>query len=213
MRVLIACERSGIVREAFRARGHDAFSCDLVAAEDGSPFHLIGDALEIIRTTQADLVITHPPCTRLANSGVLRLYRGGKKINGIDPVKWAELEQGSRFFAGFLRFKGKLVIENPIMHGHAKRLIEEYSGFEMPRPQVIQPHEFGDPESKATCLWLYGVPELKATNRLKLPECGHWANQTPSGQNKLGPSKERAILRARTYRGIADAMAEQWGGL
>lgn len=205
MRVLIGCERSGVIRRAFRLRGHDAWSCDLEPSDDSSEFHHVGDALEFAKSQHWDLGIFHPPCTRLCNSGVLRLYRDGKKRNGIDPMKWAEMKSGRDFFMRCYSLKiTRLAVENPIPHGHAD--LPHYS-------QKIQPWEFGHPESKATCLWLRNLPPLMATTILQMPECGHWNNQTMSGQNKLPPSPDRSAIRAKTYTGIADAMAEQWGFL
>lgn len=207
MRVLIGMERSGVIREAFRAFGHDAYSCDLVPAEDGSSFHLQMDVREALKRGPWELFIVHPVCTRLSNSGVLRLYVGGKKVNGRDLLKWDDMEEAARFFRSMLEADvPRICVENPVMHGHAKRIVG------MEQTQTIQPHQFGDPESKRTCLWLIGLPPLVPTNILPLPECGHWENQTPSGQNKLGPSPTRHIERARTYPGPARAMAEQWGG-
>jgi hypothetical protein len=152
-----------------------------------------------------DLIIGHPPCTRLSNSGVLRLYRDGKKANGIDPSKWQEMEDAATFFKLILNAPAeKVCVENPIQHCHAKKLIG------CDHTQTIQPFQFGHPESKRTCLWLKGLPPLQPTKILPLPECGYWQNQTPSGQNKLGPSPTRAYDRAKTYPGIAQAMAIQW---
>ena len=244
--LLIACERSGAVREAFRRRGVDAWSCDLAPSEDGSPHHFQGDAFAALRDAPAvcglrsavwSLVIAHPPCTRLANSGVLRLYKNGKKINGIDLDKWAAMRAGAYFFECFFRFyAGKLVVENPIMHGHAFQLLCE-TVQATPR-QIIQPYEFGHDASKATVLWLRRMPPLRHTKfvpphyvcacggprfsydlgKYGCPNCcgasgparAVWANQTGSGQNKLAPGPKRAIDRARTYEGIAEAMADQW---
>lgn len=224
MNVLIACERSGVVREAFRRRGHNAYSCDLVSPDDDSAHHLVGDALKIIkggwRDRPWDLVIAHPPCTRLSNSGALRLYKGGKFENGRDIFKWDEMDRAALFFRQFFVVSAesgvpKLCVENPIQHGHA------YEAHACGKPtQIVQPWEFGDDASKATCLWLRNLPELRQTllikprivigaNGRKYPR---WANQTDSGQNRLGPSPNRAKIRAQTYPGIAEAMAEQWGG-
>lgn len=209
MRVLIGCEVSGVVRRAFRALDHDAWSCDLLPADDGSPFHIIADhdlhLLDIAKRWRGkgwDLGIFHPPCTRLANSGVLRLYVGSKKAGGLDPAKLTEMRAAACFFAACLNAPIPAVcVENPVPHYHA----------ELPRwTQTVQPWQFGDPESKRTCLWLRGLPSLKPTKVLPLPACGHWENQCPGGQNKLGPSPERAAIRARTYDGIAGAMAAQW---
>lgn len=151
MRVLIACEESQTVVEQFLLRGHDAISCDLLPGRKGLP-HYQGYLEDFIGNgDEWDLIIAHPPCTRLANSGVLRLYKDGKKINGIDPVKWKEMEDGAAFFKMILtRNCKKLCVENPIMHGHAKKLI----GVE--QTQVIQPYNFGEDAKKATCLWLKG---------------------------------------------------------
>ncbi len=223
MNVLIACERSGVVREAFRRKGHDAYSCDLAPAEDGSPHHIQDDALKVMtrRITSVshiiwDLVIAHPPCTRLANSGSLRLYKDGKYANGRDWEKWQEMERGALFFRQFFILTPpgtKLCVENPIQHCHAR----EAHGCGKPT-QIVQPYHFGDDASKATGLWLRGLPPLimgnfhpgryveKNGRRLQ-----RWSNQTDGGQNKLPPSPTRAIERSKTYHGIAEAMAEQWG--
>lgn len=216
MRILIACERSGKIRDAFRRRGHDAWSCDLAASETETAFHIQGDVLKHLAGW--DAIIAHPTCTRLANSGVLRLYRDGKKINGFDLDKLAEMAEGASFFAALWCAPcAKVCVENPIIHCHAKLEIQDcirilHDGNPpLPKPQIIQPFQFGHPESKATCLWLRGLPGLIPTSILPMPECGYWENQTPSGQNKLAPSKHRALDRARTYDGIAEAMAEQWG--
>lgn len=210
MQILIGCEQSGVVRRAFRAAGHEAWSCDLLPAADDSEFHIQAegdlDLLEIAKKWNGrpwDIGIFHPPCTRLANSGVLRLYKGGKKRNGFDPVKLRELRAARKFWRSCWNAPiERLCIENPIPHWRAVL---------PPWTQTIQPWEFGDPESKRTCLWLRGLPPLMPTNILPLPECGHWQNQTKSGQNKLSPGPQRAAIRAKTYQGIAAAMADQWG--
>lgn len=210
MKVLIACECSGVVRDAFRARGHDAWSCDLLPDVNGNgEFHFRRDVLDCLDRVW-DLMIAHPPCTRLANSGVLRLYNLGKKINGIDPSKWAEMRVGAALFRALWNAPvvARICVENPVMHGHARAAIGE-----LPKPQRIQPFQFGHPESKATMLWLKNLPPLVPTNILTKPECGYWENQTPTGQNKLGPSPTRAAKRAVTYKGIAEAMAKQWSDL
>src|SRR5689334_20917904 len=135
LNILIACEESGEVRRRFRELGHNAYSCDLKPAADGSPHHIIGDALEILKRgceiapgvfAPWDLVIAHPPCTYLCNSGVLRLYKGGKKGGGIDLDRWAKMRDAAYFFDCFRRFyAGPLCIENPIMHGHGFELLSE----------------------------------------------------------------------------------------
>ena len=204
MNVLVGCERSGVIREAFRKRGHDAYSCDLVPSDDGSPFHLQMDVrIALSERGPWDLFIAHPECRFLANSGVLRLYLGGKKVNGPDEARWAAMREAAAFFKFCLDAPvPKICVENPVMHGHAKALIG------MNYTQSFQPYEFGEDASKRTCIWLKGLPKLVPTNLLVKEQ---YANQTPSGQNKLGPSPERSALRAKTYQGVADAMAAQWG--
>ncbi|MFA6240405.1 MAG: hypothetical protein WC655_05730 [Candidatus Hydrogenedentales bacterium] len=210
MRVLIGCEVSGVVRRAFRALGHDAWSCDLLPAADGSPFHIVADhdlhLLDIAadwRGKRWNLGIFHPPCTRLCNSGVLRLYKGSKKAGGLDPDKLAEMREAACFWAACWNAPiASVCCENPVPHYHAGL---------PPWTQTVQPWQFGEPESKRTCLWLRGLPVLVPTRVLEFPACGHWRNQCFGGQNKLGPSPTRAADRARTYEGIATAMAVQWG--
>ena len=196
MKVLIACEFSGVVRRAFRERGHNAWSCDLLPTLDNSPHHLHMDAGIPLMDRGWDLMIAHPPCTRLCNSGVSWLARRDL---------WDEMYEACNFFN---QLKGALIpricIENPVPHKYARALIGDYT-------QTIQPYQFGHGESKRTCLWLKNLPPLHSTDILPLPESGHWDNQTPSGQNKLGPGPTRAMLRSITYQGIANAMADQWG--
>lgn len=196
MRVLVACEYSGKVREAFRSKGHDAWSCDLLPADDGSPYHIQGDVLEIINDGW-DLLIGHPPCTYLCNSGVSWLH----KI----PERWDQMREGAEFFKALWDSDiPKIAIENPIMHKYAKEIIGSN------QTQLIQPYQFGHPESKATCLWLKGLDPLVETDNVKevwksLPK------KEAQRLHMLPPSEDRWKLRSETYQGIADAMAEQWG--
>lgn len=196
MRVLVACEYSGKVREAFRAKGHDAWSCDLLPADDGSPYHIQGDVLEILNDGW-DLLIGHPPCTYLCNSGVSWLH----KI----PERWDQMREGAEFFKALWDSDiPKIAIENPIMHKYAKEIIGSN------QTQLIQPYQFGHPESKATCLWLKGLDPLVETDNVKevwksLPK------KEAQRLHMLPPSADRWKLRSETYQGIADAMAEQWG--
>lgn len=211
MKIIIGCEYSGTVRDEFLKRGHEVISCDILPTEKPGP-HFQGDIFELLQSSwglDLDLFIAHPPCTRLCNSGVLRLYKGGKKANGIDPVKWREMEEGAAFFKALYNWPSKgFVGENPVPHSYAvERIGAKYS-------QTIQPYEFGEDASKKTCLWLKNVPLLKKTSRYPgriVNGREVWSNQTDSGQNNLGPSDDRAKLRAKTYDGIARAMAEQWG--
>ena len=209
MKVLVACEESQAVTKAFRAKGHEAYSCDVQDCSGGHPeWHIKGDVLKILDDGW-DLMIAHPPCTYLANSGVHHLHK--------NPGRWDKLKEGVAFFKAFLDAPiKKICVENPIPHkyaiGYSLTLFGESDGLEGQRPnQIVQPWQFGHPESKATCLWLKGLPNLYHTKVLTKPTSGVWDNQTKSGQNKLPPSKHRAKLRSKTYEGIADAMAEQWG--
>lgn len=206
MRILIACECSGVVRRAFRDRGHDAWSCDLKPAEDGGP-HIQGDAVEAAYWGCWDLLIAHPVCRFLANSGAKHLYRGMKKENGPDPERWENMRQGAEFFLKFWRAPVPLkAIENPIMLGHAQRLIGA-------KPtQVIQPWMFGHMESKATCLWLDGLPKLVPTDDVRAAMLALPKSQSHRVHH-MSPGPEREAERSRTLAGIADAMAEQWGAV
>lgn len=203
MRILIACEFSGIVRDAFIAQGHDAVSCDIIDTESPGP-HIKGDAIEAAYDQPWDMMIAHPPCTYLSNSGVRWLYKANN--GGIDIDRWTKMCNGAWFFRALLRAPiERVAVENPVIHKHAKKIIGAEPS------QLIQPWQFGHPESKATCLWLKNLPMLLPTNIIDKPERGYWDNQTPSGQNKLSPSPTRAKERSVTYKGIAEAMANQWG--
>lgn len=193
MKVLIACEYSGTVRDAFIRLGHDAMSCDLLPTDAPGP-HYQGDVREILNDGW-DLMIAHPPCTYLCSSGL--------HWNKRRPERAAQTEEALQFVQLLLDANiPKIALENPI--GCISTRIRKPD-------QTIHPWQHGDPESKATCLWLKGLPLLEPSNVLPLPESGRWANQTPSGQNKLGPSADRWKIRSQTYQGIANAMAQQWG--
>jgi hypothetical protein len=190
MKVLIACEFSGTVRDAFLARGHDAWSCDLLPSETKGP-HIQGDVSKVIKKGW-DLMIAHPPCTHLAVSGA-RYFKQKQK----------EQSEALAFV--------KLLLDAPIQKIALENPVSIISSRIRKPDQIIQPWMFGHPESKKTCLWLKNLPLLVETNRLDLPESGVWENQTLSGQNKLGPSPDRWKIRSKTYTGIAQAMAQQWG--
>lgn len=191
MRVLVACEYSGRVREAFRKLGHDAWSCDLLPSDDNSPFHIQDDVTKILDKGW-DLMIAHPPCTYLASSGLHWNKRiPGREQQTIEALEFIQLLMDAPI--------DKIVIENPI--GRISSAIRKPD-------QIIQPWQFGEDASKATCLWVKGLPLLTPTKIIRKPR---YANQTASGQNKLAPSKDRWKLRSVTYQGIADAMAAQWG--
>lgn len=194
MRVLVACEYSGVVRDAFRANGHEAFSCDLLPSDEPSPFHLQGDVVPLLGEGW-DLMIAHPPCTYLSVSGL----HWNTRVAG----RAAKTEEALDFVRLLLDAPVPLIaLENPVSCISSR----------IRKPnQIIQPWQFGHPESKSTCLWLKGLPKLQPTSILEKPASGRWENQTPSGQNKLAPSADRWKIRSKTYAGIAAAMAEQWG--
>jgi site-specific DNA-cytosine methylase len=190
MKVLIACEYSGAVRDAFIAQGHDAISCDLLPTDAPGP-HYQGDVRDIIEDG-FDLMVAHPPCTHLAVSGA-RWFKD-KQIEQAEALDFVRLLLSAPI--------SKIALENPIS------IIS--SRIRKPN-QIIQPWQFGHSESKSTCLWLKNLSKLIPTDVLPLPASGRWSNQTPSGQNKLGPSPDRWKERSKTYQGIAEAMAQQWG--
>ena len=185
MRVLIACEFSGRVRTAFRRQGHDAYSCDLLPAEDDGP-HIQGDVRALLAQAW-DLMIAFPPCQHLAVSGAR--WFAGKQREQQEALDFVRALLGAPI--------PKIAVENPV--GVISTRIR--------RPdQIIQPWQFGHEETKTTCLWLKGLPPLQPTQIMTVRN----RNLTPSGQNKLGPSPDRWKQRSRTYSGIAAAMAEQW---
>ena len=204
LRVLIGCECSGAVRRAFRELGHDAWSCDLKAAEDGSRFHIKGDVLEAIGFGW-DIGIFHPTCRYLANSGSKHLYLGMKKENGRDEERFRNMRAGAEFFNFCLDAQIPAVaVENPIMHGHAARIV----GI---RPaQIIQPWQFGHKETKATCLWLRGLPALVPTDVVGPPPINRQERKSWERVFRAPPGPDRETDRSRTYAGIAAAMAAQW---
>ncbi len=195
MRVLIACEFSGIVRDAFQARGHDAWSCDLLPTEKYGA-HWQGDVRELL-IPKWDLMIAHPPCTYLCNSGVRWLYfkRGGIVYKDIE--RWDKMQEAAEFFRVLSEAPiEKICVENPIPHKYALDIIgRKYD-------QIIQPWQFGHGETKATCLWLKNLSKLEPTKIVEGRE---------ARIHKMPPSGNRSKLRSITYQGIADAMAAQWG--
>ena len=196
MRVLVACEFSGKVREAFRKLGHDAWSCDLLPSDDNSKYHIQDDVLKHLNDGW-DLMIAHPPCTFLTNAGVTWLHR--------KPGRWEDMQDGAEFFKKLLNAPIPLIaVENPIMHKYAAEIIGRR------QDQVLQPYMFGHLERKATCLWLKNLPQLKETNNVK-EEMMKLPKNKQQRLHYLPPSKDRWKLRSTTYQGIADAMAEQWG--
>ena len=196
MNVLVACEFSGVVREAFRKRGHDAWSCDLLPT-DVYGKHYEGDVFDVIDRSW-DLIIAHPPCTAIGVCGNSTYGDGQPKYNErLSAVEWTRL-----LWDRCIESADKVCFENPV------GVLQRLGGF--PRPQYIQPYQFGHLEQKKTGLFLHGLPELVETNNvydemMKLPK------RERERIHYLPPSKDRWKIRSTTYQGIADAMAEQWG--
>jgi hypothetical protein len=197
MRVLVACEYSGTVRDAFIRAGHYAMSCDLLPSESTIGDHYQGNVLDILDHGW-DLMIAHPPCTYLCSSGL--------HWNKRKPERAQHTEEALDFVRTLLDAPiSKIALENPI--GCISTRICKPS-------QTIQPYHFGDDASKSTCLWLKGLPLLLPTDFVEpriVNGKRRWANQTDSGQNRLPPSPDRWKIRSETYVGIANAMAKQWG--
>lgn len=214
MKILVACEYSGVVRDAFKSRGHNAWSCDLDPANRPGK-HILCDVLEVLDEGW-DMMIAHPDCTYLTNSAEWAYGPGPYHQRVKQETLVGEARQQARRMAiDFVKRLleapiQKIAIENPV--GVLSREIGKPS-------QIVQPHQFGEDASKATCLWLKGLPLLQGTKdyppRIVTTKDGkevrRWSNQTDSGQNRLSPSERRGKDRALTYQGIADAMASQWG--
>ena len=206
MKVLIGCETSGIVREAFLSKGHDVWSCDVLPSDDASNRHIQDDILNVMNMDSWDmLIVAHPPCTRLCNSGVRWLHKAppNKTLNQM----WEELDAGCNLFSKIWNVNIPFVaVENPIMHKHAKQRILNYKQFS----QSIQPWQFesdpagADNVKKRTCLWLKNLPNLNSLNILD-------GSTARDECHKLPPTKDRWKLRSKFYKGIANAMANQWG--
>lgn len=218
-RVLVACEYSGVVRNAFLALGHDAWSCDLRPSADGSNRHVRGDARDLLYDGWDLLMVAHPPCTRLCNSGVRWLREPPGRLTRDDytaaereayalmsrderlAFMWRKLDEGAELFSDFWCAPiERVAVENPVMHSYAKERIREYAPF----AQSVQPWQFGHGEIKRTCLWLRGLPPLVPTNVV--------AGRT-ARVHTAGPGPARWVERSRFFPGIAAAMADQWGGL
>lgn len=189
VKVLVACEFSGVVRDAFRERGHDAVSCDIIPAAGN---HRRGDVRSVLREGW-DLVVAHPPCTYLCHAGVHWLRRRKDRAGKV--------VQAALFFKACLEAEApRVAVENPVMHGWALALVgRDYD-------QIVHPWQFGDPEPKPTCLWLRGLPPLRPTVVVEPKRRG---NPVDPRHRELGRGRMRSI----TYPGLARAMAEQWGDL
>lgn len=198
LRVLVACEYSGAVRDAFRAMGHFALSCDLLPSDVPGP-HYQGDVSDVLGAGW-DLMIAHPPCTYLSVSGMHWTRRGLR-----DP----QLTEDALSFV-------RLLMDAPIPRIAVENPISIISSRIRKPDQIIQPWQYGHDASKATCLWLKGLPSLTPTRLIEpriIDGRKRWGNQTDSGQNRLSPSEDRWKIRSATFSGIAQAMAQQWGSL
>lgn len=195
LKVLVACEYSGRVRDAFIRKGHDAISCDLLPSDSNFGPHYQGDVFDIINDG-FHLLIAHPPCTRLANSGVRWL---------AERNLWDEMRQAADFYLSLRNAPIKMkCIENPIMHKYARELLGN-----VPR-QVVQPWWFGEKTLKATGYELHNLPELKPSNKLTPPKSGTEEHKEWSWVHRCPPGPLRWKIRSTTPAGIAEAMAEQW---
>jgi hypothetical protein len=200
MKILVACEYSGTVRDAFRDRGHDAMSCDLLPTDRPGPHHT-GDVHGLLAGNDWDMVIAFPPCTYLTVSGNRWLYHPEDRHLPVDqrrphpkfPNRQDQRDDGADFFMSFVDSAPKVVIENPVGIMSTR--------YRKP-DQIVQPWMHGHPETKATCFWLKGLAPLVPTNIVEGREQRLW---------KLPPTADRAKLRSKTYEGIAQAMADQWG--
>lgn len=198
-RILVACEFSGTVRDAFLARGYDAWSCDLLPDERGSNRHITGDVRDILDDGWDLLIVAHPPCTRLCNSGVrwLSTPPPGRALEDM----WAELDEGAALFSTLWNAPvPRVAVENPVMHKHAKARIVNYAE----PAQSVQPWQFGHGETKRTCLWLRNLPPLTPTLIVEGRE---------QRVHRMPPGPDRWKERSRFFPGIAAAMAGQWGPL
>lgn len=198
LRVLVACEYSGRVRQAFRNLGHDAWSCDLLPSEDASQYHIQDDVLQILNDGW-DIMIAHPPCTRLANSGVRWLH---------ERDLWGEFEEAVQFYLALRNAPIKRkCLENPVMHKYARERLGSM------KRQVVQPWWFGEKTFKATGYELHGLPPLAPTDILTPPAVGTDEHKEWSWIHRCPPSPDRWKIRSRTPQGIASAMAEQWSNI
>lgn len=211
-RILVACEFSGTVRDAFLSRGYDAWSCDLLPDERGSNRHIRGDVRDYLRDGWDLLIVAHPPCTRLCNSGICWLTNAprGRTVEEM----WAELDEAADLFSTLWTAPiARIAIENPIMHRHAKARIRQYQD----PAQIVQPWQFGDPAQKKVCLWLKGLSPLVPTDVVALDTPRHCVRKSGprAGEryNYYFHQGKTGHERSRFFPGIAAAMADQWGSL
>jgi hypothetical protein len=203
-RILIAFERSGVMRRAFRDIGYEAWSCDIVRADDGSNHHICDDIHNVLRDGwDAAIALAHPVCTVLCNSGVRWLYNADGSRN---KQRWEALHDAAALYR-LVRDSNisHVATENPVMHRHAIALTQRGP------TQFVQPWWFGDPYFKATGFELKNLPKLKPTNRLTPPKAGSDEHKKWSMVHRQSPGPDRARTRSQTFPGIAAACAEQWG--
>lgn len=215
------------MRRAFSARGHDAWSCDFKPARDGSNKHLRGDVRDYLGDGWDLLMVAHPPCTRLCNSGVRWLKEPPKKLNPENysdadcaayalmdrderhAFMWDSLRKGAELFSACWTAPiERVAVENPVMHGHAKALMPA----DLSEPQIVQPWWFGEEAFKATGFYLRGLPKLVPTKKLTPPEPGTEEHKAWSAIHRAPPGPKRSEFRSATFAGIANACADQWGG-
>ncbi|WP_136685655.1 hypothetical protein [Falsirhodobacter xinxiangensis] len=209
-KILIGCETSGAMRRAFAARGHDVWSCDLLPADDGSNRHIVGDVRGLLNDGWDMLVVAHPPCTRLCNSGVrwLSAPPRGRTLAEM----WDELAEGAELFSACWNAPvPRIAVENPVMHKHAKALMPA----SLPKPQIVQPWWFGEPFFKATGFYLRGLAPLIATDRLSPPRKTDDPQRHAawSKVHRASPGPDRWKLRSATFPGVAAACAARWSPL
>lgn len=200
LRALIGCATSCVALDAFLARGHDAWQCDILPADKPTNRHIQGDVRDRLADGWDLLIICNPPCTRLCNSGVRWLH---------ERNLWADLDEAVALFTACWNAPvERVALENPVMHRHAR----ERMPADLPRPQIVQPWWFGDPAFKATGLYTRGLPQLVATNRLVPPKPGSADHKAWSAIHRAPPGPDRWKVRSKTFRGMAVAWADQWGG-
>lgn len=214
-RVLVGCEYSGVVRNAFLQLGFDAWSCDLLSAEDGSNRHIRTDIREVLNDGWDLLVVTHPPCTRLCRSGRRWLSGPGKwtppkslpKGRTLDDMK-QEFEAGVDLFLACWRAPiPRVAVENPEMHDLARDRMPP----DLPAPLIVQPHWFGHPEYKGTGWYLRGLNPLRETEKLAEPKKGSDEWKAWNRVHRMPPGADRGKERSRFFPGMARALAAQWG--
>jgi len=227
LKILVACERSGKVRDAFRSRGHDAWSCDIepvYQCDEGN--HFQGDAILALAGVELDrhfpnafyedkpgrrpvqfdwdAVISFAPCTYLCNSGAKHLYIDGRKENGKEPGRWRDMRAAAIFFRSLLYSGKPTMAENPVMHPHARKIIGRGPD------QTFQPWHFGHKEVKRTCLWLEKLPPLKHTEIVGPPPKDPEERKVWQKVHRMAPGPNRQWLRSITYDGVADAIGAQY---